>query len=134
MPFRSPVSATENVDSENREDAANLLEERLSICLLSLRQLPGLWGLNVIPQGASFGGSGDFEKTGLEVSPVSFVEGVVKAADEDGPVPPVFLTVVLTESSREVFSSADIAGDALDRTRVIAKEEIDAVAVRLVPG
>lgn len=31
MPFRSPVSATENVDSKNREDAANLLEERLSI-------------------------------------------------------------------------------------------------------
>jgi hypothetical protein len=90
-----------------------------------------LWGLNVIPQGASFGGSGDFEKTGLEVSPVSFVEGVVKAAGEDGPVPPVFLTVVMTESSREVFSSADIAGDVLDRIRVVTKEEIDAVAASL---
>ena len=87
--------------------------------------------MNVIPQGASFGGSGDFEKTGLEVSPVSFVEGVVKAADEDGPVPPVFLTVVLTESSREVFSSADITGDVVDRIRVFTKEEIDAVAASL---
>ena len=62
---------------------------------------------------------------------MSFVEGVVTTADEYCLVPPVFLTVVLTESSREVFSSADIAGDALARTRVIAKEEIDAVSVSL---
>ena len=62
---------------------------------------------------------------------MSFVEGVVTAADEDGPVPPVLLSVVLAESSGEVLSFPDIAGDALDRTRVIAKEEIDAVSVSL---
>ena len=64
---------------------------------------------------------------------MSFVEGVVKAADEDGSVPPVLLTVVLTESSGEVLSFPDIAGNALDRIRVVTKEKVDAVAVSLVP-
>ena len=62
---------------------------------------------------------------------MSFVEGVVTAADEDGPVPPVLLSVVLTESSGEVLGFPDIAGDALDRIRVVTKEEIDAVSVSL---
>ena len=34
--FRSPVSATENVDSKDWKDATNLLEEYLSIGLLGL--------------------------------------------------------------------------------------------------
>ena len=62
---------------------------------------------------------------------MSFVEGVVTTADEYCPVPPVFLTVVLTESGREVFSSADITGDVVDRIRVVTKEKVDAVAVSL---
>ena len=36
LPFRAPVSATKNVDSEDREDATNLLEKHLSIGLLGL--------------------------------------------------------------------------------------------------
>ena len=31
LPFRSPASATENVDSEDREDAADLVEEGLGV-------------------------------------------------------------------------------------------------------
>ena len=31
LPFGRPVSGTKNVDSEDREDATNLLEERLGI-------------------------------------------------------------------------------------------------------
>ena len=63
---------------------------------------------------------------------MSFVEGIVTTADEDCPVPPVFLTVVLKESGGEVLSFPDVAGDALDRIRVVTKQEIDAVAVSLV--
>ena len=48
MPFRSPVSATENVDSEDRKNAADLLEKHLSIGLLSLREFPGLRCLGVV--------------------------------------------------------------------------------------
>lgn len=132
MLFRSPVSATENVDSEDRKNAADLLEEYLSIGLLGLRELPGLRCLGVVGQRTALGSVSDFDKTSLKVAPVPFIEGVVTTADEDCPVPPVFLTVVLTESSREVFSSADITGDVLDRIRVVTKEEIDAVAVSLV--
>lgn len=62
---------------------------------------------------------------------MSFVEGVVTAADEDGPVPPVLLSVVLTESSGEVLGFPDIAGNALDRIRVVTKEKVDPVAVSL---
>ncbi|WP_256694593.1 hypothetical protein [Actinomyces oris] len=126
------MSATENVDSEDRKNAADLLEKYLSVGLLSFREFPGLRCLGVVWKRAALGDVGDFNKPGLKVAPVSFVEGIVTAADEDGPVPPVLLAVVLTESSREVFSSADITGDVLDRIRVVTKEEIDAVAVSLV--
>ena len=132
--FRSPVSATENVDSEDRKNAADLLEKHLSIGLLGLREFPGLRCLGVVWKRAALGGVGDFNKPGLKVAPVSFIEGIVTTADEDCSVPPVFLTVVLTESSREVFSSADITGDALDRTRVVTKKKIDAVSVSLFAG
>ena len=44
------------------------------------------------------------------------------------------MTVVLTESSREILSFPDIAGDVLDRVRDVTKEEIDAIAVSLFPG
>ena len=132
MLFRSPVSATENVDSEDRKNAADLLEKHLSIGLLGLREFPGLRCLGVVWKRAALGGVGDFNKPGLKVAPVSFVEGIVTTANEDGPVPPVLLAVVLTESSGEVLGFPDIAGDTLDRTRVVTKQEIDAVAVSLV--
>ena len=126
------LMAGHNVSLVCRKNTADLLEKHLSIGLLSLRELPGLRCLGVVWKRAALGGVGDFNKPGLKVAPVPFVEGIVTAADEDGPVPPVLLAVVLTESSREVFSSADITGDVLDRIRVVTKQEIDAVAVSLV--
>ena len=60
-----------------------------------------------------------------------FVEGIVTTADEDCPVPPVFLTIVLTESGGEALSFPNVAGDALDRIRVVTQEEVDTVAASL---
>ena len=88
--------------------------------------------MNVIPQGATFGGCGDFEETGFKVSPVAFIEGVVTATDEERSVPPSLLAVVFKESSGEVLGFSDIATDALDRIRVVAKEKVDAVALSIL--
>lgn len=91
-------------------------------------------GLSVIGKGAALGSGGDFYKTGFEVAPVPFIEGVVAAADEDRPVPPVLFAVVLTESCGKILCSSDVAGDVLDGIRVVTKEKIDTVAVSFFPG
>ena len=81
-----------------------------------------------------FGGCGDFDEAGLKVSPVSFVEGIIATADEECPVPPFLLAVVLIESIGKVLGSSNIAADILDCIGVFTKQEIDAVAVSLFPG
>ena len=63
-----------------------------------------------------------------------FVEGVVKAADEERPIPPFLLAVVVKEPSGEVLSFSNIAADVLDCIGVFTKQEIDTVAVSLFPG
>jgi hypothetical protein len=134
LPIRECLGAAQDVDAEDREDTADLVEECLGVGLLSLRELAGLWSLSIVRQGTAFGCSGDFDKSGFKVAPVPFIEGVVTAADEDCPVPPVLFAVVLTESCGEVFSSPDVAGDVLDGIGVIAKKKIDTVAVSLFSG
>ena len=121
LPIRECLGAAQDVDAEDREDTADLVEECLGVGLLSFRELAGLWSLSIVRQGTAFGCSGDFDKSGFKVAPVPFIEGVVTAADEDCPVPPVLFAVVLTESCGEVFSSPDVAGDVLDGIGVIAK-------------
>jgi len=63
---------------------------------------------------------------------VPFIEGVVTTADEDCSVPPSLLAVVFKESSREVLGFSNIAADAFDRIRVVAKEKVDAVALSIL--
>jgi len=132
LSLRKRLSAAQDTHTENRKNNADLVKENFGVRLLSLRKLSGLWNLSVVGKRTTFGGSGDFDKAGFKIPPVPFIEGIVTAADEECPVPPFLLTVMLTESSREILSSADIAGDVLDRIRVVTEQEIDAVAVSLL--
>lgn len=126
-----PINFPQGIDAKHGQHDAKLLDECLHVRLLCFRELARRWFIAVVEADA-FGILSELHEAMFQVPQVTLIEPVITTGDENGPVLPVFFSVVLTESVGEPFGLADVTACATYSLDIAAKKQVHAVSRCLV--